>query len=41
MRLRKKSHSVLVTVLERERVERDPVFVTASTGTRFFGTEPR
>jgi hypothetical protein len=24
-----------VTVLERERVERDPVFVTTSTGSRF------
>jgi hypothetical protein len=30
-----------VTVSERERVERDPVFVTTSTGTRFFGTEPQ
>jgi hypothetical protein len=26
---------------ERERVEIDLVFVTSSTGTRFFGTEPR
>jgi hypothetical protein len=25
---------------ERERVEIDPVFVTSSMGTRFFGTEP-
>jgi hypothetical protein len=24
-----------------KRVERDPVFVTTSTGTRFFRTEPR
>jgi hypothetical protein len=30
-----------VTVSERERVERVLVFVTTSTGTRFFGTEPR
>jgi hypothetical protein len=30
-----------VTVWERERVEIDPIFVTSSTGTRFFGTEPR
>jgi hypothetical protein len=30
-----------VTVSERERVESDPVFVTTSTGTRFFRTEPR
>jgi hypothetical protein len=26
---------------ERKRVERYPVFVTTSTGTRFFRTEPR
>jgi hypothetical protein len=30
-----------VTVLERERVERGPVFVTTSTGSRFARTEPR
>jgi hypothetical protein len=30
-----------VTVWERERVGIDQVFVTSSTGTRFFGTEPR
>jgi hypothetical protein len=30
-----------VTIREREMVERDPVFVTTSTGTRFFRTEPR
>jgi hypothetical protein len=30
-----------VTVWERERVERDPVFVTTSTGSRFAKTEPR
>jgi hypothetical protein len=41
VRLRKKAHSVYVTVWERERVERDPVFVTTSTGTRFFRTESR
>jgi hypothetical protein len=27
--------------LREERVEIDPVFVTSSTETRFFGTEPR
>jgi hypothetical protein len=26
---------------ERERVERDPIFVTTSTGSRFARTEPR
>jgi hypothetical protein len=30
-----------VTFRERERVERDPVFVTSSTGTRFARTKPR
>jgi hypothetical protein len=30
-----------VTVWERERVERDSVFVTTSTGSRFARTEPR
>jgi hypothetical protein len=35
-----KAHSVRGTVWERERVERDPVFVTTSTGSRFARTEP-
>jgi hypothetical protein len=39
--LRRKAHSVEVTVWERERVERDPVFVTTTTGSRFARTEPR
>jgi hypothetical protein len=30
-----------VSVWERERVERDTVFVTTSTGSRFARTEPR
>jgi hypothetical protein len=30
----------LSDVWERERVEIDPVFVTSSVGTMFFGTEP-
>jgi hypothetical protein len=40
-RLRRKAHSVQGTVWERERVERDPVFVTTSTGSRLARTEPR
>jgi hypothetical protein len=36
-----KAHSVRGTVWERERVERDPVFVTTSTGSRFARSEPR
>jgi hypothetical protein len=39
--LRRKAHSVRGTVWERERVEKDPVFVTTSTGSRFERTEPR
>jgi hypothetical protein len=35
------AHSVRGAVCERERVERDPVFVTTSTGSRFARTEPR
>jgi hypothetical protein len=35
------AHSVRGTVWERERVERDPIFVTTSTGSRFERTEPR
>jgi hypothetical protein len=39
--LRREAHSVRGTVSERERVERDPVFVTTSTGSRFARTKPR
>jgi hypothetical protein len=39
--LRREAHSVLGTVRERVRVERDPVFVSSSTGSRFARTEPR
>jgi hypothetical protein len=30
-----------VTVWDRERVERDSTYVASSTGSKFFGTEPR
>jgi hypothetical protein len=39
--LRRIAHSVRGTVWERESVERDPVFVTTSTGSRFARTEPQ
>ena len=41
LEIKKKHSPVLVIGVERERVEIDLVFVTSSTGTRFFGTEPR
>jgi hypothetical protein len=39
--IEEKSSPVFVIGGERERVERDPVFVTTSTGSRFARTEPR
>jgi hypothetical protein len=39
--IKEKPRPVCVTDWERERVEIDPAFVASSTGTRFFGTEPR
>jgi hypothetical protein len=41
-RVIKEKHSTgQMTNLEWERVGIDPAFVASSTGTRFFGTEPR
>jgi hypothetical protein len=39
--IEEKSTPVLVIGGERERIERDPVFVTTSTGSRFARTEPQ
>jgi hypothetical protein len=39
--IEKRSSLGLGDHLERERVERDPIFVTTSTGSRFARTEPR
>jgi hypothetical protein len=39
--IEEKSAPVFVIVGEREKVERDPVVVTTSTGSRFARTEPR
>jgi hypothetical protein len=37
----KKKHSTSLSDRERERVEKDPASVASSTGSKFFGTEPR
>jgi hypothetical protein len=39
----KKNHSTSLSdrLRERERVEKDPAFVTSSMESRFIGTEPR
>jgi hypothetical protein len=34
-------YTLICFPIERERVEIDPAFVASSTGSRFFGTEPR
>jgi hypothetical protein len=39
--IEKRSSLGLSDCLREERVERDPIFVTTSTGSRFARTEPR